>query len=177
MVTVETISIVFTGLSISLAAFYYINTLRNSRMTQEHALETRQAQLYMQLYSFYDNKEFLKDYGNIANVYAYENIEDWNEKYSAAADNEAFSSWVRVGRFFDGVGILTKRGLIDKELIFELLGDVIRGAWQGMNDRTGMERFVLEGRVYWNRPKLWHNFEHLYDELMKYLEEHPELKT
>ena len=45
----------------------------------------------MQLYSFYDNKEFLKDYGNIVNVYAYENIEDWNKKYSAA-DNEAFSS-------------------------------------------------------------------------------------
>ena len=87
MVDFQTISIVFTGLSISIAAFYYINTLRNSRMTQEHALETRQAQLYMQLYSFYDNKEFLKDYGNIANVYVYESIEEWDERYSAAADS------------------------------------------------------------------------------------------
>ena len=177
MVTVETISIVFTGLSISLAAFYYINTLRNTRMTQEHALETRQAQLYMQLYSFYDNKEFLKDYGNIANVYAYESIEEWNERYSAAADIEAFSSWVRVGRFFDGVGILARKGLIDKDLIFELLGDVIRGTWEGMNDKTGVERFIMEGREYWNRPILWHNFEYLYDELMKHLEVHPELQT
>ncbi len=177
MVDFQTISIVFTGLSISIAAFYYINTLRNSRMTQEHALETRQAQLYMQLYSFYDNKEFLKDYGNIANVYVYESIEEWDERYSAAVDNEAFSSWLRVGRFFDGVGILARRGLIDKELIFELLGDVIRGAWEGMNDTTGMERFIMEGREHWNRPKLWHNFEYLYDELMKHLEEHPELQN
>ena len=52
MVDFQTISIVFTGLSISKAAFYYISALRNSRMTQEHALETRQAQLYMQIYSF-----------------------------------------------------------------------------------------------------------------------------
>ncbi len=131
----------------------------------------------MQLYSFYDNKEFLKDYGNIVNVYAYESIEEWNERYSAAADIEAFSSWLRVGRFFDGVGILARRGLIDRELIFELLGDVIRGTWEGINDRTGMERFIMEGREYWNRPILWHNFEYLYDELTKYLEEHPELQT
>jgi len=34
MVTVETVSIVFTGLSISLAAFYYISTLRNAQRNQ-----------------------------------------------------------------------------------------------------------------------------------------------
>ena len=51
MVTVETISIVFTGLSISLAAFYYISTLRNAQRTQQMQLETRQAQLFMSFVS------------------------------------------------------------------------------------------------------------------------------
>ena len=49
MVTVETVSIVFTALSISLAAFYYINTLRNTQRNQQLAMETRKAQHYMQM--------------------------------------------------------------------------------------------------------------------------------
>ncbi|MCW4020706.1 MAG: hypothetical protein NWF14_05720 [Candidatus Bathyarchaeota archaeon] len=39
MVSVETISIVFTGLSVSLAAFYYISTLRNANRMRELTLE------------------------------------------------------------------------------------------------------------------------------------------
>jgi hypothetical protein len=169
---------------ILVGVFYYIMTIRtnqrNQQLTlkaQEHAAETRQAQLYMQLYSFYDNKEFLKDYGNINTAYAYDDVEDWWKRYSPQADVGAYSSWLRVGRFLDGVGILLKRNLIDPPLVFELLGDIIRGAWEGMDDTLGMERFVKEGRTFWNRPKLWQNFEYLYEEHMKYLEDHPELKT
>jgi hypothetical protein len=40
---------VFTGLSVSLAAFYYINTLRNAQRTQEMQLENRQVQIFMQI--------------------------------------------------------------------------------------------------------------------------------
>ena len=43
MVSIETLSIVFTVLSISLAAFY-IFTLRYTRMNMKNTLETRQAQ-------------------------------------------------------------------------------------------------------------------------------------
>ena len=167
MVSVETISIVFTGLSISLAAFYYMMTMRNAQRTQEHALETRQAQLYMQLYSFYDNKEFLKDYGNIGEVYQCKGI-DWQERLSASADIDAYASWLRVGRFLDGVGILLRRNLINSDLIFELLGDVIRGSWDAM------AVWLKEAREYWDRPQLWHNFEHLYNKYMTYIEEQPE---
>ena len=136
----------------------------SARKNQELQLETRQAQLYMQLYSFYDNKEFLKDYGKITNVYTYQDAEDWWEKYSPAVDIEAYSSWLRVGRFFDGVGILLRRGLIEKELIFELLGDVIKGSWEGHSPETGMERFITTGREFWDMPILWHNYAH-YDRL------------
>jgi hypothetical protein len=40
-----------------------------------------------------------------------------------------------------------------------------------------MERFVKEGRRFWDRPKLWQNYEYLYEEYTKYLDEHAELKT
>jgi len=131
----------------------------------------------MQLYSFYDNKEFLKDYCNIVNVYVYEDTEDFQRKYGPIADVDAFSSWLRVGRFFDGVGILIKRNLIERDLIFELLGDVIRRSWEGFESGTGMGRWLKEGRELWDRPLLWLNFEYLYHELMNWYEGHPELKT
>jgi hypothetical protein len=183
-VTFQTIFQFLQTVGILVAVFYYVMTIRANQRNQElalkaqkHAAETRQAQLYMQLYSFYDNKEFLKDYGNIYNVYAYDDIKDWNERYSAQVDNEAYSSWLRVGRFLDGVGILLMRNLIEGPLIFDLLGDVIQGAWEGGGDKLGMERFVKEGRRFWDRPKLWQNYEYLYEEYMKYLDEHAELKT
>ena len=161
-----------TGLLVDIV--YYIMTLNNSRKNQQHALETRQAQLYMQLYSFYDNKEFIKDYGNVTNTYAYDNIEEWWDNYSPKGDIEVYSSWLRVGRFFDGVGILLERNLIDKDLIYELLGDLIRGSWEGGTKDTGMGRWVQEARVFWDMPYLWKNFESLYYDYMKWLKLHTE---
>ncbi len=176
MVDLQTLFSYLTPISLTIGVFYHILTLNNTRKTQQHALETRQAQLYMQLYSFYDNKEFLKDYGNISQVFVYNDVEDWWEKYSPQANIEVYSAWVRVGRFLDGVGILLRRNLIEPSLLFDLLGDVIQGAWEGADDTLGMERFIKEGRTFWNRPKLWQNYEYLYEEYMKYIEENPELK-
>ncbi len=177
MVDLQTLFSYLTPISLTIGVFYHILTLNNTKKTQQHALETRQAQLYMQLYSFYDNKEFLKDYGNISQVFVYNDVEDWWEKYSPQANIEAYSAWVRVGRFLDGVGILLRRNLIEPSLLFDLLGDVIQGAWEGADDTLGMERFIKEGRTFWNRPILWQNYEYLYEEYMKYIEEKPELKT
>jgi hypothetical protein len=176
MSEIQTLLGYLTPISITVGVIYHIMTLNNTRKMQQHALETRVAQLFMQLYSFYDNKEFLRDYGNITNVYVYEDAEDWWRKYSPQADGDAFASWLRVGRFFDGVGILVERNLIEKELVFELLGDVIRGSWEGAESGTGMGRWLEGGRELWDRPQLWRNYEYLYGELMKYIEEHPELR-
>lgn len=60
MISIETVSIVFTGLSISLAAFYYINTLRNTQRNQQLAMETRKAQHYMQLLQTASTDDFLR---------------------------------------------------------------------------------------------------------------------
>lgn len=73
-----------------MGVFKYVMAIRASRRNQElalraqdHAAETRQAQLYIQFYSFYDDKGFLRDYGNIGTVYSYDDIGDWVGKYSA----------------------------------------------------------------------------------------------
>ncbi len=57
-----------------------------------------------------------------------------------------------------------------------MLGDVIRGSWEGAESGTGMGRWLEGGRELWDRPQLCRHYEYLYDELMKYIEEHPELR-
>ena len=89
MITIETISIVFTGLSISLAAFYYINTLRNTRRNQELQLETRQAQLFMTTWQTIFQKR-VQDSSLLAIELEYTDHDDFEEKYGRENNPEAF---------------------------------------------------------------------------------------
>ena len=79
----------------------------------------------------------------------------------------AYTTWARIGRYFDGAGILVKQGLIDLTLIMEQLREPVIYAWENMRKW-----------VYWQReqidtPEVWANFEYLYDEIRKI---HPQTK-
>ena len=169
MLDFETVLSYIAMISIPVGVTYHIITLYNQTRTQKHAQESRQAQLYMQLYSFYDNKEFLKDYGNITTNMPFKDAEDWWNKYSPQHDIEAYSAWLRVGRFFDGVGILLEKELIEKDLIYRLLGDVIQGAWEGTSDETGIGIWLQGTRDAYDRPNLWKHYEDLYLDYMKWI--------
>ena len=76
MTDLQTALTYLTLISVPVGVLYNIMTLNNQTRSQKHAQKSRQAQLYMQLYSFYDNKEFLKDYGNINMNYKFKDAED-----------------------------------------------------------------------------------------------------
>jgi hypothetical protein len=132
-----------------------------ARKAQEQAVETRQAQLFMQLYNAYITKEFLSDFAKVSYIFQYENLEDWMKKYSSFVNLPDYSTWARVGRFLDGAGILVKKNLIDMNLVNELLREPILYSWENM--RT----WVYEIREEMKTPDVWANFEYLYDEVRK----------
>jgi hypothetical protein len=66
-----------------------------------------------------------------------------------------------VGLFFEGIGILLKRKLIDIELVDDMLTSRIKLTWEKMRDIT------LEARKVRNQPELLEWFEYLYDEMGK----------
>ena len=84
MVTIKTVSIVFTGLSVSLAAFYYISTLRNAQRTQEMQLETRQTQIFMQIYQQLNSEDSFRTWAELMNIEC-ENYDDFLRKYALGA--------------------------------------------------------------------------------------------
>ncbi len=147
---------------------YYITIMRNSQRNQEltlkaqeQAVETRQAQLFMQLYNAYLTKDFLADFARVSYIFQYENLEDWMKKYSSFVNLADYSTWARIGRFLDGAGILVKKNLIDMNLVDELLREPILYSWENM------KKWVYEIREEMKTPEVWANFEYLYNEVRK----------
>jgi hypothetical protein len=110
MVSIETISIAFTGISISLAAFYYINMLRNTKKNQELQLETRQAQLFMNLYETWRDIQFRKQWLELMNL-EWADWEDFTEKYLYTGESTlTLSTFQSQMSFFDGKELWLKKG-------------------------------------------------------------------
>ncbi len=71
--------------------------------------------------------------------------------------------------FFEGIGVLLKRNLLDIEMVDDLLGHSIKLTWEKMGP------IEKETRKRWDDPRTFDDFEYLYDELMKHYEQHHEL--
>jgi hypothetical protein len=180
MVDAQTVSIVFAGLSIGIAAIYYALTIRNTQRNQEltleaqkQALETRQAQLFMNVYNqSFNNPQFLDAMNEFRSI-------QWNsfDEYLTLFDrtnpktmDNLLALQILIG-FFEGVGVLVKENLLDIRLFALLMTGQTKDFWEKL------EPMVEEGREYFNYPRFVSETEYLYNELMKYIEEHPELKT
>lgn len=164
MVEFELVQLVFgfvTTASVVFGIAMGLMQLRDMKRTRETELETRQAQLLMQLYSIYDTRDFLEDYGKVSYTMEYSNLADWNKKYGPINNLQDYASWARVGRFFDGVGILVRKGLIDPSLVTELMREVIIYNWERVRP------WVNEQRSIGSNPHVWENYEYLYGEIRK----------
>jgi hypothetical protein len=139
MVDYQTLSIVLTGLGIIGAILYYTLTLRN-------ATKTRQAQLFMSIYNRFHEVEFWKHLGEIRQ-WEWGSIEEYNEKYSSHP--ERIAKWNAVGSFFEGMGVMVKRNLIDVAVVDDLMSGPLMSLWQKW------EPTILEQRRMRNMPTMW----------------------
>jgi hypothetical protein len=159
--TLQTIGILITGISLTVAAFYYIMTLRN----QEKA---RQAQLFMQLYNRFQSIEFHRQFNKLLE-WEFNDFEDFLNKYGRENNPEAYALRGSVGGYFEGMGVLVKRGLIDVTLADDLISGAIMLFW----DKFGP--IYLEMRERINYPQFAEWTEYLYNQIKPLVEEqHPE---
>ena len=167
--TLQTIGILLTGLTVSIAAIYYTLTLRYTRRNQDLQLETRQAQLFMQIYNQWNTIEYSRQYEKCMRI-EWTDFDDFNEKF--LSDIDVMAGWRMMARFFEGIGVLVQRGLIDVTLVDDLMSGETTRYW---------ERFkppIEELRERWNWPQALEWVEFLYDKIKPIVEEqHPELKT
>ncbi len=149
---------------------YYMTTMRNAQRTreltlkvQEQAKETRQAQLLMELYDTYRSPEFRKRAQTIGNL-EYTDFDDFWAKYGRDANPDFWAEWFSNASFFNGIGVLVSRGLLDIDLVEELLGNITDKSWENMGDIIYEWRKTIvtqKNRKY----ELLHGFEYLYNEM------------
>ncbi len=164
LAVLEPASYLIGSVGVLLGAVYYVFSVHDARANIKATLETRQATLFTNLFSHYNTREFLEDYLAVIGT-EYDSLEDWYRKYVFKDGLKAsiYPAWIRVGRYFDGAGILVRSGLIDSGLANELFRELVIQSWESMR------LWVYENRKRTRNDTIWRNFEYLYCEVKKSL--------
>lgn len=152
VVDIETISIMLASASVVAGVVYYAFQIRNEA-------KARQTDLVMRLYATFSTSEFQDAWTKVRKrareIEGVDDIYDFEEKVGG------LNEFNQVALFFEGVGILLKRRIVDIAMIEDLFGGAIARAWETV--RTG----IAKGRQQLNDPTIYYYFEYLYDEVKK----------
>jgi len=149
MVELETALSILQTVSIIIGVFYYI---------------MRQAQVFMALYRQFNDPEFVKRKSRVAN-FEFTDFEDYDRKFGPQSNSEEFDDHFSVATFYEGIGILIKRGLIDPGLIDDMMSDSVLTFWVKYRD-------VFYGiRRKYNQPTAAEHIEYLYESILKIVRE------
>jgi hypothetical protein len=143
---IPSISAIVTAVGVLIGVLYYIMEMR-------HQTKIRQTDLVMRLYSQFSSLEFQKIWGEIQKREA-KSYDDYRHKYGTTELNS-------VCVFFEGIGILLKRKLIDIELVDDMFTSPIKRTWEKVKD------IMLEARKARDEPEIFEWFEYLYNEMEK----------
>jgi hypothetical protein len=152
MVDVQTVSIVIASASVVAGVIYYAFQIR-------HQNKIRQTDLVMKLYSEIGSKEYVEAYPHFFTSMEFKDYEDFKNK--PWVGTPAYVSYMMHCYFFEGIGILLHKKLIDIELVDDLFSMHIKMNWEKIKP-------IVEGRrKEWNTPAYWEWFEYLYNEMKK----------
>jgi len=160
MVDLTSVSAILAAIGVFVGVVIAVLELRNLKRQRETEIETRQAQLFMQICDYFYRADFLSDENEILFKWKWKDFDDFWQKYGPETNVEAFNKWDSIGTYFKGIGMLVKRKLIDLNLVDELMGTSIRLHWE----KSGAIMKEFRTRLW---PHAYEWFEYLYTELQK----------
>jgi hypothetical protein len=158
-VDVQTVSIAIASASVVVGVVYYAFQIRNQN-------RMRQTDLLMRLYSTFTSREFEEAWYKVLCL-EFKDYEDFVGKYgSVPSETSANIAFASVTSFFEGIGVLLYKKLVDIDLIWELFSPSITNTWQkckpiveGYRQQYGKEIPEAKNDLTW--------FEYLYNEVKK----------
>jgi len=168
MVDAQTIGVLVTAASVTVAAVYYIFTLRAQQRNVKATLQTREAQLFMTLFNKLSSEEFSKHFLNIDST-EWSSYEDFKAK--VINDPEKAVSLQMIAAAWEGIGVLVRENLVDIKLIALYCAGVTRKLWEKLRPVVEVYRKETDFSRYMSE------FEYVYGRLMDYMAAHPELLT
>jgi hypothetical protein len=150
IVDLTEISVIIATAGVLVGVVYYILAIRNQA-------QTKQTDLVMRLYATFSTSEFQDAWTKVrkrAPKADIADIDEFDEKVGLREFNQ-------VCLFFEGIGILLQRKLVDARMVEDLFGGSVDRAWGYV--RKG----VYRGRQQMNDPTIYYYFEYLYIEMKK----------
>jgi len=155
MIDVQAISMASAAIGILIGVVNWIRKSSTAERLRKTEIETRQARLFMDIYASFIDPELTEMYEDMLAYWEWKDYEDYVKKYVEPKGIQQ----VTVQRFFNGIGVLVLRGLIDVTLVNDLMGEAIIRTWEKFKPIYERRRIDL------NWPQLWLPTELLCDKM------------
>jgi hypothetical protein len=169
MVSIEEIQAAYymvAATGVLVAAIYYVYNMRISQKNMKANLDTRQAQLYMQLYLNSLSKDFMDANFRITRM-EMKTVEDYKNMLN---DPDKFRDFFTYGMWLEGAGVLVREGLIDIRAVSLLSSGGIIWWWEYFGE------MILKVRESLGFPRFMIEAEYLAQRVNEYGVNHPELR-
>ena len=101
------------------AAVYYVYNMRISQKNSKTALDTRQAQLLMQIFDRVNNRDFTRDWAETNYFWKWNDSKDYFKKYGTNLDE--YPKFQNIIDTYEGIGVILQNKLVDPKLIYGVL--------------------------------------------------------
>jgi len=118
----------------------------------------------MQVYSQFNTKEFNKEYTELTEM-KFTDMKDFMSKYWSTPEQieSTRAKMNYIFSFFEGVGVLVYRGLLNPKYVDDLMSSYIFRSWHKFGD------LIVQARVYWEFSWDVDKTEYLYNEISRFL--------
>jgi hypothetical protein len=148
-------------IGILIALIYYIIAIRTQN-------KTRQAQLYMQFLNPILSGEKSKAWHELQS-WEWDDYDDFMQNYWSKEEKR--ETWSSLSGYFEGLGVYVRESLVPIRLVALTMTGMLTRYWNKFGP------IIKEYRIREDTPRNLSETEYLYNELMKYLERHPEFKS
>jgi hypothetical protein len=148
------------------AAIYYVLNIRTTQKTMKANLDTRQAQLYMQLYQTSLSRDYMDSLFRVGQM-SMKTVDDYKRMMN---DPTMYRDFFTEGMWYEGAGVLLREGLIDIHTVSLLSSGIIVWWWENFGE------MVLKVRKEFGFTRFMIEAEYLANRVNEYGLSHPELK-
>jgi hypothetical protein len=160
----QSVSYIAGALGVCVAAGYYITNIKAQN-------RNREAQLFMSITNqSFNNPNWNKAYMTVTRA-KWSSAKEFIELNGYPNETEFNNALSLLVGFFEGLGVFVREGLVDIRLVALLMTGYTKEFFEKFAP------YLEEVRVSYGMPRMMSETEYLYHRLMKYLEEHPEIKT
>lgn len=152
MLDISTVSILIASAGVLAGVIYYILEIR-------HQSRLRQTESVIRLSPWFNmNAREVQEAITQVCALEYENYGDYLAKYSGKPEDTTLKI---LGNYFEGVGILVYRRLVEADIVYDFWGDIVRSSWNEVRP------LIVEMRKDSGDLDMFRYWEYLSDEMGK----------